>query len=637
MTITVNVEGIDKPLTFPDGTDPAIIQQTVKKLVGGAPEDYGTEPIQNEQGQYQIGAGSSNKPARDYILQGVNQRAKEFEDHVGGLVEPFMAVGSGMAAYTPAQIGGYTQALLNPNNPMAGPDARDRIQQGLTFTPRTESGQNRTQAIAEGLAPVGEAVEKYGRWGEEALNAGAPEWLARLIEGVPEYAGALLSLFGLAKNAQPGPTQTQIKGTPKGDVNIEVPRSTLPPPKVAPSGRIEPLLDDAGQTRDALLKGTSDPRAAKLKLDPATKTAIPDPIAINAGKKGWSDNVIQITKTVATNAADRIKSIEMVNRARKGLKDPRWGATNRPDQILGASLMERFKVLKKEMLSSGAKVDDVAGKVFKGKNINSGRILARLDDKIASYGGVMDDTGKFQYPPGSGLYGAEAAQKLFQKIHNQAKALGPNPSGYKLHKFKQWVDDQVSISSMKGEGLVGDANRFIGTWRGDINKLLRKNSKQYEKINLQYSETKAAMDGLADAFGGKRLYGKGAEDVTGQLLRRWIGRTANRQQMIEAVREADRVSTKWRTDGGVWTDTMEGQILMANALDDLMTSANPLTRSTFKADIGAARAWTQPSHAIIEKVAEKGAEVGGKAMGYSDDPLKALDAIEDLLRSSASQ
>ena len=99
--------------------------------------------------------------------------------------------------------------------------------------------------------------------------------------------------------------------------------------------------------------------------------------------------------------------------------------------------------------------------------------------------------------------------------------------------------------------------------------------------------------------------------------------------MINAFRQADETATKY---GGKFSDTMEAQILMGNALDDLLTKANPLTRSTFKADI---RAATDPKGVLLEKTAGKAVGKVGKLFGYTDDPLEALNAIEDLLRSSS--
>lgn len=46
MTITVEVEGIDEPLEFPDGTDPAVIQKTVKRLVADPTIRSATQPFE---------------------------------------------------------------------------------------------------------------------------------------------------------------------------------------------------------------------------------------------------------------------------------------------------------------------------------------------------------------------------------------------------------------------------------------------------------------------------------------------------------------------------------------------------------------------------------------------------------------
>ena len=631
----------------------------VVKLSPTPREDYGTAPIQNEQGQFQVG-GPIGRGEQAFV-------EKYIENPVAGAVEGAMALGTAAVADPYSSYVGAAAQARNPSSPVAGYQAKNAAQEAMTYQPRSEGGQQFMQGVGGVIESIADTV---GDWevpftdtkirelatGERALSnasdgeavvneqgqyqVGGPiegQLEGRLMEMTPSLAQSALLATGMPASrggTPPIKATVPVKG---GARNVQYARDPwqTPQPKVAPSGRIEPMLDDMGQIKESITKGKADPRAAKYKLDPITKEVIDDPVAIAAGKTGWNNNVIQITKSIAEKAVDRINGLKMVKIAREGIEDLKRGATHRPDSVLGKSVMARYKILKREMLSAGVKIDDVAKKAFQGKNIKSARVMSRLDKKISEWGGVMDDTGTFQYAPGTPLYDLPAGQKLLQSIYNQAKALGDSPSGYQLHKFKQWTDTKIKTAKLKQEGLVGAPDRFIATWRADINNLLRKASDDYKQINLQYGETKGAIDGLADAFGGKRLYGEGAEEATGGIMRKWISNAPNRQPLINAITEADRIATKY---GGVFGDSMEAQVQMANALNDLITVANPLSRSSLKADMSAAsRAWTQPSHSMLEKVVEKGVEVGGKALGYSDDPLKALDAIEDLLRSSASK
>ena len=389
-----------------------------------------------------------------------------------------------------------------------------------------------------------------------------------------------------------------------------------------------------GQIKQSLIKGTANPKAAKYKLDAAGEV-VKDPAAVAAGKTGWNDNVIQITKTAAKNAANRIKGLEMVAKTRTSLEDLEAGVNFRPESVLGDSLFARFEILKREMLSAGNKLDNVA-KTTLNKPLNSTEIWGKLNSQISKFGGVIDETGELKFPRGSMLYGKanKANQSSLKSILNQAQAFGldKSPTGYQVHKFKQWLDDYVDFKPST-PGASGKTEGFVKTWRGEINTTLRNMSDDYKDVNIQYSDTKKAIDQLGEAFGIKRLYGENAAEATGGIMRKWISNAPNRVPLMNAVQNADKIARKY---GGTFDDTMESQVLLANALNDLITAANPLARSSLKADMGAvaSRAWKQPSEAVIDKVAGKVVETGGKVLGYSDDPIQALNAIEDLLRAT---
>jgi hypothetical protein len=583
-------------------------------------EYYGAPVVKD--GQYQVGGPVHDDPLGasfgEYVL-----------NPIAAASEGVAAMGTGTAADIYSSYGGALQQVLDPNNPVAGTQSKARIQQGMTYQPRTPQGQGFMQGVSDVSESVGDFVGdlevpftdtkiKHFGQGERALTGtdqvGGPiegELKARLIEATPSLAQAALTATGLPRaRTLPSTPQPKIVGNPR-------------------TGRIEPALSKMGEIKDALKQNKPNPKAALYKLDSAGNV-VDDVVAKAASKTGWNDNVIQITKTSAKNPANKAKAIAMVNEARRGIKDLKYGATNRPDGILGDSVMARFKVLKREMLSAGARLDDVAEKTLK-KPVKSSRVISRLDKKISKYGGVIDEDGKLQFPPGSDLYDMPNNQSILRAASNQARTLGDNPTGYKLHRFKKWIDNHISERGLEQKGATGDVQRFLGAWRKDINNLLRQASDDYKKVNQQYSDTKGALDALGDAFGDKRLYGPGADQATGQLMRRWISRTANRQVLVNAVRQADEVATKY---GGKFADTMEEQVLMANALDDLVTKANPLARSTFKADIVASKQGI--TDRLMQSAADKVVVPVAEKFGYTDDPLKALDAIEDLLRSTAS-
>jgi len=593
----------------PDGVSKEEIKQ--KAIAGG----YASEAdftSQQRSGMQTIGDVVGTVPL------GINAQREALKTMVtGAIAQPI------------AGLVGLGQTLNPFAEPGAGARAVNQVQDALTYQPDA-SGQQILEGQAEMLQPVTDAID-MARTGDRTMEATGSPLLSTINQIAPEIVGSMIGIKGLQQaraTAQPSMTDVRQNGKMIPLADGRVKGAPIGQPKFTPTGRIEPTMNEAGRIKISLQKGEANPKAAKFKLDAKTGAVIDDPIAIKAGKTGWDDNVIQITKTAAKNPANRIKGLKMVAETRRSLKDLEYGASNRPSQVIGESVFERYKILKAKNSAAGGKLSGIA-KTQLNKPVNAQPIIAKLDAQINEFGGVIGENGKLKFPPGSGLYGTNSNISVMTKVFNQAKSLPENPTGYQLHRFKGWIDDLITETGSQQKGATGKTQRFLESFRKDINDKLRGVSEDYKQANIQYSETKTAIDALGEVFGKKRFFAEGGSEVTGQMMRKWISNSPNRQNMINAFRQADETATKY---GGKFSDTMEAQILMGNALDDLLTKANPLTRSTFKADI---RAATDPKGVLLEKTAGKAVGKVGKLFGYTDDPLEALNAIEDLLRSSS--
>ena len=163
-------------------------------------QDYG-DPVQSG-GQYQVGQQEngggffpnySGMAALEALVSGIADQR-----------EALLATLSGTAAATVAPIVAAPQMVIEdvkgmvtgePVNTMIGPQTRDRVTEAMTYQPQTLGGQRIMEGQAELMQPVGEVIEST-RLGDEALDAGSPEWLARQAEMLPEYLGAGTSVVG---------------------------------------------------------------------------------------------------------------------------------------------------------------------------------------------------------------------------------------------------------------------------------------------------------------------------------------------------------------------------------------------------------------------------------------------------------
>ena len=166
MTITANLAD-GRVLNFPDGTDPAVIQATVKRMI-------------QPEAQQEVAQPQQQAPSFGQQLEGVGEN---IDSLVGGaILEPI------------AGLAGLAQTL----NPFADEGAGARAVKavkGFAPKPKTEQGQAQQKAIGETLKPVGEALQSSERFlGDSALEITGSPALAAVAHTLPTAALELLGL-----------------------------------------------------------------------------------------------------------------------------------------------------------------------------------------------------------------------------------------------------------------------------------------------------------------------------------------------------------------------------------------------------------------------------------------------------------
>ncbi len=180
-------------LEFPDGTDPKVVQATVKKVMGGGKPLSPTPPAENSNLTVGNLAGAALEPAVSMLTGAVAQPVSG----IAGLLTPL------------ARATGLTDK-----------DAADVVrewQQALTYQPKTEGGKTAMEAFTylpaklhDLAVAAGERVQERGGSAEEAT------FIQTLIEGVPQLLGAK----GLGKAS--AKASTGVPRIRKGAVSPEI-------------------------------------------------------------------------------------------------------------------------------------------------------------------------------------------------------------------------------------------------------------------------------------------------------------------------------------------------------------------------------------------------------------------------------
>lgn len=449
------------------------------------------------------------------------------EEIAGGLVEPAIAMATGAAAYTPAQIGGGIQMYMNPRDPMAGPNARDRIQQSLTYQPRTQQGQVVMQGLADNpVVNTISDIEQAARLGDEALAAGLPEPVARVAEAIPEMAGAAMASIGVGK-----PSVKQLK----------------------------------------------DPARFKLSGGKVVK----NPSGRKAVSAGWDERAVGYISGL--DRGEKTVYRKILNKAKE--YHDQFNPKGRPSDIVGDDLARRVIYMKGIKTRNGKLLDKMASGGRLSMRIEVDDLVRTYLDDVAKMGGEVKD-GKLVFGPKSLLYKQPGDQQALIAMFDKIKTMA-NPTGKELHEFKKWltkyVDYGKSPTTVK-EGISGEMDVLLKGYRKAINEKIRTAYDPYAKVNDAYADAAGSLSDLQKAVGPSTdILSSSADAGLGQKLRAVLGNNAKRIQLEDAVGEIQFMTEKYK--GKFPRHDLTGQMRFINEMEKMW---GPFTETAFKSEIAQA-------------------------------------------------
>ena len=439
-----------------------------------------------------------------------------------GIVQPVASMASGMAAAPVSQIGGGIQMYMNPSDPMAGPNARDRIASALTYQPDNPVAQSIMRQYGETLAPVAEYMDK-ARLGDEALERGMPEWVARNAEAIPEYGGALLASMGLLR---PQPRKPLITDPKTGD-----------------------LVQSMSRDRFNVM-GTSNQSARQIK--PTVKQRfsdagklVSDKPAARAVKSGWSDKSVRWVN--AQSKATREKLREMVDIADEYFHS--MEAERLPSDVIGKSATDRISLVNGIRRRAGSAMNVIAEGQLARTRVDLGALRSGLNTQIRKLGGSIGDDG-IKFGPKSKLYKQGGDQQALVDLYDKLNALGRAPTGKEAHDLKQWIDTYIdaytkSPTAPTGGAITQASQKVLEGARREVNSVLRQTSKPYAKANDIYSETSRALNGLQKGAGNIDMFGPSAPESVGQVMRRLLSNAQSRTKIKDSINEVGKLADRY--------------------------------------------------------------------------------------------
>jgi hypothetical protein len=430
MTITANLPD-GRTLNFPDGTDPSVIQRTVKSMLGvEVVQALGTEQ-------------SATDPNTDFIptdenlaIQPPQQQKPSIYEKALGVGEALLSTATGATTGAGAFLGGTIEGAFKELTGEIPRGEGEKIAQeratGATYTPRTEVGQDIMQGIGDTLGVLPPVL------GTTPLNTIKP-----LITGKVITDRVLRS-----SRAKRGLLADEIR---KGNPNIEL---------------VTKALNDSG---DVITR-------------PASKRAV---------KVLGGDYIAQGTVAVIENMSAASKKIlnKQLDNISKGRREPLFGDANRPSNTLGESILNRAIDIDKINSRAGKTIGDTATSL-KDVNVDTAStnnsFLSGLNELGVTFsraedGWVTPDFSRSKFDGGN-------QQKMTVLVND---LLDGKPAFDAAHKLKRTIRDNIDFESGAGGiGQVkGDSKKLLKDLSSGIDEVLDGTSPKYKRANESFAKT----------------------------------------------------------------------------------------------------------------------------------------------------
>lgn len=376
--------------------------------------------------------------------------------------------------------------------------------------------------------------------------------------------------------------------------------------------------------RMQLLQSRPDSRVAKYTLSGQGQLKT-DPIAQEAIKQGVDEGTIATIK--GASPADKARAAKALDILEQGKRDPKFKAVNRPSDVIGESVMERFKVVNTANQKAAAQLDTVA-KSLQGKQADPVPAVRAFLDDLEDMG-VSVKNGRAIYE-GSDLEGLAGPQKVIDNVVKRMTSVSDD--AYDLHRLKRFIDENVEYGS-SGEGITGRAEGVIKRLRSNVDGVLDTSFPEYNEVNSTYSATRSAIDDFASAAGSKfNPNDANAEKRIGTLARRILSNAGSRTDVLNTLQNLQDVA---ETYGGTFDDDIITQTVFVNDLERLFGSQAPTSLagevskgvSQAKGVVGAMR----NAQGLFDLALDVGAQGLEKARGIDEEGL--IRALRELLKS----
>jgi len=381
-----------------------------------------------------------------------------------------------------------------------------------------------------------------------------------------------------------------------------------------------------------------DSRMATLKKEVDYATGVPtlkkDPIGTDAVRQGFDPADVALIKTAGSNDKDLMRQMHEVA---KSASTNRRSLT-RPLDMVGDALLKPVRGISEQLKVDGKQLDTVAEKLVGQPVEMLDDIIVDVDDTLARAGvsiksevvgpHSLSEAGKLDFT-GSDFEGVGGTEKIMNNVYNR---LVTAKDAHDLHRLKRYIDSNVEYGKTT-EGLPGQAERLLKTWRRNIDSALDTQFDDYRVANEKVSNLIESLNTFGESIGRKfNLNDPLANVRVGQVTSRLLGNSPNRGEILNAILQMQ------KTAKGIGVDTPDDILALvryADMLEDVFgTQATRSFLGLSQRANGANVAGDFAERGVRNTLISKGAGLIREASGINKE--RAQQVLLDLTKARGS-
>ncbi len=572
------------------------------------------------------GLDPSIGPEGQYIEPPAQRPEPTLQDTLKGIDETILAIGSGATTGAGGMVRGtLTQLAQEISSGQFGtPEAAKRIEEAAmksaaeyTYQPRTQEGQQMTQAVGEFagryLAPLAGATGELAAAGQAARQAGPI--MPTTAAGAPGGMGARPA------PEAPGPQGgTGARPAPRPE-EMTIPQQMAATRQQATSARAAKLAEEPYNIENA---------SVFIQGPKGSEKIIPDQLAENYIRQGGKPGVVAAIK--AGSDADRRAALQMIDVYKAGKTDEKKRALLRPTDVIGRTIDERVKFLVDSAKKSGEEIDSIAKGVMKKQPVDYQPAIADFEAALDELGIKTMDITKGGVKKrvvdlkGSDVEGDTGAKRILNTVFERMYETDAPLNAFDVHRLKRYLDTQINYGPKRANALTNEAERAIKGLRRGLNDAMGDKFPDYRAANTQYSDSIGALNDLQKSVGSQiDLKSANADKSLGTASRKLLSNYSSRVSLMDSLELAEQVAARY---GLKIKDSVINQVIVANELDRMFgTTADTSLKGIMQnvergVDIARSDALT-----AALKIAKEGID---KSRGVNEE--NAIAALEELLR-----